>query len=403
MDAKPTDGAKREFFPQLTSVRFFAAFIVVLYHYHKELSPYLPGPIQNIVGHGYVGVSFFFLLSGFILAANYYDRLLDGRSTKKDFWWARFSRIYPVYIVSILIFMPRFLIPVASDPMPEQAAYAHAHLPEVLGTSFLGLQTFASPGSGFLNSPTWSISTEFFFYLLLPFLLPVIARIRTKGLIPAMGVLFLLAGVGPYIYHSSQIAIFYGDHGWPYPASVDNFYNQFIRANFITRLPEFLIGVLGYRLYREALSQRKDRWLLSVLFVLSLPFLWAVFLQSATDEKQILSTVLYSGQFASIPFFLLTIFALVVVDHPVARFLKSPSWILMGEASFSLYLFHIPIKNFGQLILSRVLHMPKDNVVVAIFMILVSVGVSIPIFHYFETPTRKRLMVWWKNRHPKAT
>jgi peptidoglycan/LPS O-acetylase OafA/YrhL len=76
MSGQVSEGSKREFFPQLTSVRFFAALIVILYHYHKEFSPYLPGPILNFVEHGYVGVSFFFVLSGFILAANYNDRLL---------------------------------------------------------------------------------------------------------------------------------------------------------------------------------------------------------------------------------------------------------------------------------------------------------------------------------------
>ncbi|MBS1703181.1 MAG: acyltransferase, partial [Armatimonadetes bacterium] len=121
MSGQANEAAKREFFPQLTSVRFFAAFIVVCYHYNDELKPYLPQILKNVVDHGYVGVSFFFLLSGFILAANYYDRLLTKKVSKKDFWWARFSRIYPVYILSILIVAPRLFLPIAKDPLPQQA------------------------------------------------------------------------------------------------------------------------------------------------------------------------------------------------------------------------------------------------------------------------------------------
>ena len=92
MSGQAKEGSNREFFPQLTSVRFFAALIVILYHYDAELKPYLPSLVWNFINHGYVGVSFFFVLSGFVLTLNYIA--VDGAltTTKRKFWRARFAR-----------------------------------------------------------------------------------------------------------------------------------------------------------------------------------------------------------------------------------------------------------------------------------------------------------------------
>lgn len=399
MSAKVNDGTKREFFPQLTSVRFFAAFIVVCYHYHDELRPYLPGLLKNVIDHGYIGVSFFFILSGFILGANYYDRLLQKRVTKADFWWARFSRIYPVYILSILVFLPRLLLPAAKDPFPVEAAYAQSHVPELFVTVIFLLQCFASKLGGYLNSPTWSISTEVFFYLLLPFLLPLLDKIKTKQLWTAIIICFLLAGVGPFLYHADWLAMLAGRLQVPYTRDLDEFINQFIRVNFLTRLPEFLVGVLGYRLYREVLQKHHMAWVFGVGFVLSIPFLIKIFFET---EKDVVYNALYTGQFYCVPFFFTIILGLVTLESKATAWLKHPGWILMGEASFSLYLFHVPIKNFGQYVLARALHVDKDNIIVALVLMVLAVLVSIPIFKYLETPVRKKLTAWWKQRHTPA-
>ncbi|MCE2765310.1 MAG: acyltransferase, partial [Fimbriimonadaceae bacterium] len=124
----------REFFPQLTSVRFFAAFMVVLYHYEKLIADFFPAPIKNAIHHGFVGVSFFFILSGYILGSNYYDKFSDSSNSpmeKKrqriDFFWARLARIYPLYLVSILVMVPRVFMNPANDPHPEHIQFFFAH------------------------------------------------------------------------------------------------------------------------------------------------------------------------------------------------------------------------------------------------------------------------------------
>jgi peptidoglycan/LPS O-acetylase OafA/YrhL len=399
MSGQAMEGTKREFFPQLTSVRFFAALIVILYHYDKEFMPFLPVPLQNFIGHGYVGVSFFFVLSGFILAANYYDRLLNKTVSKADFWWARFSRIYPLYMLSILVVLPRLFIPIKFDPLPEQAMYVHAHPFELFFVVVFALQSFAFPSGGFLNSPAWSISTEVFFYLCLPFLLPLINRIKTRHLMIAVGGLLLLALVGPYCYHQNIFTVNLPKLGIEYTSQVDGFLNQFVRMSFITRLPEFLTGVIGYRIYREVMRERSTPWLPFFAVLSAIPFIGFMLYEPADN---VLNTVLYSGQVLGIPFFLFSLLVLIKSKSWLVGVLKHPKWVLMGEASFALYLFHIPIKNAGQLVFSHFLHQDKDNVWFCLALIGFSVVASIFLFHRVETPGRKILADWWKKRKSGA-
>src|SRR5271167_2116696 len=90
--------------PAVTSLRFFAAFHVALFHM-KEIGV-LTGPawLKALAGIGYVGVSFFFVLSGFILVYTYAGRTISLR----DFWQARFARIYPAYVFSLVLSFPFF-------------------------------------------------------------------------------------------------------------------------------------------------------------------------------------------------------------------------------------------------------------------------------------------------------
>ena len=396
MAAPSIDRIKREFFPQLTSVRFFAAFFVILYHYRDEFSPHIPTFLSNFIGHGDFGVSFFFVLSGFILAANYFDRLLEKRSTKGDFWWARFSRIYPLYLLSIVVFLPRFFLPIKSDPDPDFALYAHGHIPQMAVVVLLLLQSFGFKIGGFLNSPVWSVSTEVFFYVCLPFLLPLLNRIKSSRLMPTMIGLFILSAILPFCYHAQIFNGYLRDLQVSNLVEIDATINQLIRMCFLARLPEFLIGVLSYRFYREVM-QNDFKPIYTLWGVLaSLPFLIWIFVEPPNN-----SMVLYTGQVIGTPFCVFVILGLIKSKSKLVIALSSPTWILLGEASFGLYLFHIPIKNFGQFVINHFLHKSKPDVPLSFLLIAVSIGVSIVLFKKFETPTRKRLTVWWKNRQAK--
>src|SRR5690554_5743831 len=92
----------RPHLPTLTSVRFFAALYVLVVHFGMHM--FEGTPLEGFATLGSTGVSMFFVLSGFILTYTY-----AGRSSKPGrFWWARFARIWPVYVLSLVASLPAY-------------------------------------------------------------------------------------------------------------------------------------------------------------------------------------------------------------------------------------------------------------------------------------------------------
>src|SRR5690348_16143429 len=90
----------------LTSLRFFAAIYVLIFHYNSVQGSIFDTRFARL---GYSGVTFFFILSGFILAHNYHQVRFDERRNLYRYFAARISRIYPVFLLSLTISVPFFL------------------------------------------------------------------------------------------------------------------------------------------------------------------------------------------------------------------------------------------------------------------------------------------------------
>jgi peptidoglycan/LPS O-acetylase OafA/YrhL len=149
--------------PALTGIRFYAALFVFLSHVS-----FIPGMgalsgERLVFNAGVVGVSFFFVLSGFILTYNYAEVFRNGvsRDDYKRFVWGRLTKIWPVHLATMLLVLPIAILS-PQLPLDWRAVPVHA----------LMLQCFCpltQPGFyQFLNVPSWSISCEWFFYLLAP-------------------------------------------------------------------------------------------------------------------------------------------------------------------------------------------------------------------------------------------
>ena len=83
----------------LTSLRIFFALMVFGAHCYVLDTSF----DAHFFKEGFVGVSFFFVLSGFIIAYNYQEKLLTKATTKRTFWVARIARIYPLHLLTLLI------------------------------------------------------------------------------------------------------------------------------------------------------------------------------------------------------------------------------------------------------------------------------------------------------------
>jgi peptidoglycan/LPS O-acetylase OafA/YrhL len=146
----------RDALVSLTSLRWFAAALVVFYHLDRQVG--VPSPVALLAWFGRSGVTFFFVLSGVVLAWTYAGRL----PTLGVFWWRRLARIWPLHLVatglSVLVY-----IAMGQPPTTRGVAFAipllHAWFPQ---------PDIIRGGNG----ATWSLSDEAAFYLVFPFLLP---------------------------------------------------------------------------------------------------------------------------------------------------------------------------------------------------------------------------------------
>ena len=149
----------RDRLPALTGLRAFAAANIVFFHFSN---PAWFGPLAPIVDNGYTSVSFFLLLSGFILGYNYSERARRGELVAWRFWVARFSRLYPVYMLGLLVSLGAL--------HAEWLVRTHREfLAGTLLTPVL-LQGWSPNLSTFWNTPAWTMGTEAFFYILFPML-----------------------------------------------------------------------------------------------------------------------------------------------------------------------------------------------------------------------------------------
>src|SRR5262245_52892734 len=201
----PADAAPQ--LDALNGMRFVAVFHIFLFHIwslHFE-SPQRPTGqfanvyanldsfpqwLNNLLAHGYLSTSFFFLLSGFILAYLYWTPNGELATARQRFWWQRFTRIYPVHLiallVTILLTMRRFWMDPGAPAIPLAVASAEA-------TATL-TQAWFPPLVPIWSWPTWALSAVVFLYLIMPWLMRVLARLsraQAIGLLVAMPVISL--------------------------------------------------------------------------------------------------------------------------------------------------------------------------------------------------------------------
>src|SRR5262252_4726703 len=111
--------------PAVTSLRFFAAFHVALFHMKEMRVLTHPEWLRAFAGIGYTGVSFFFVLSGFILVYTYWGRDIS----LGNFWQTRFARIYPAYLFSLVLTFPFFYL------ARSKCTCRSSHLPSITSRS----------------------------------------------------------------------------------------------------------------------------------------------------------------------------------------------------------------------------------------------------------------------------
>lgn len=188
----------------LTSLRGFAAIMVVFYHFRNEFGNTLN--IDYYTGYfykGYMWVDFFFILSGFVISFKYYNNfyLTKCRADVATFLIKRLARIYPLHLTMLFLFLPMEVLKLALQSHAAPA-FSINSFPAVL-TNLLLMQAWHLHHSVTWNHPAWSISAEWAAYLLFPLLVPLVLRAGrlaswalAAGLLSGITWLTLVAGHG---------------------------------------------------------------------------------------------------------------------------------------------------------------------------------------------------------------
>ena len=310
---------RRPRLPALSGIRCFAALNLVFFHFSN---PHWFGPLAPVVDGGYVDVSFFLLLSGFILTYNYAERAEQGKLTARSFWQARFSRIYPVYLFSLLIS--------TSMLVDEFHAQTRAHFAMGLVLTPLMLQGWHPVLSTFWNTPAWTMSTEAFFYLLFPWLVTLRRPRRHRSILLLMSVLWICGLVLPLLYIH-----FNPDGENPVGRYSSGIWLRALKFMPMQHVPSFLFGMALAFLNDLIPQESRKRFVIGIAAFAGLYF------------------VLYFGKHIPYPLLhdglLMPLFAGVILclagRNPVARVFGLLPFLAIGDASYCLYLLHFNLWN----------------------------------------------------------
>jgi peptidoglycan/LPS O-acetylase OafA/YrhL len=336
---------------QLTFTRFLAALPIIIFHFGHETCLFTNETIAFLSQNGYIGVSYFFVLSGFVMMLAYGDKVEVKTS---EYWIKRFARIYPAYAAALL-FLYTYMI---------------SHNSPVEGTGLV-LNIFAMqayvPGHVLdFNFPGWSISVEFFFYLLFPILFNrFYKKLPFKKLSLCIIAIWIFTQVA-----STLILISNYYHG--FPSRSHDLLSYFPPAH----LSEFLIGNLAGLYYIQKLKHKKGNYDLHILLLIILMIL-VIKYHSVLNVHNGLLAFLY------IPILIL----LSMNTGLITRLFKFKLFVFLGEISYGVYIFQLPAFYFLMKWLNK-LQIPGPNLIffTYVFGLILLSSLS---YLLLESPIRK--------------
>lgn len=343
----------------LTSLRFFFAFVVFLSHltFVKTDLAWYNYLKNNVFFEGYLGVGFFFILSGFVLALNYEKKVIDNPNfDKKKFYIARIARIYPLHALTFCVMLPFVIINVWQG-------YFHW---DIAGANLFLLQSYI-PVKDFyfsINNVSWSISTELFFYLMFPFYVIWLHKFPKLKYILLL-IIPIIIFAEPYFRTNMKLekAIFY--------------------INPIVRSFDFILGIITCQIYKK-IKDTPINFSRGTLIEIAAITVLAIFFYFHNDVARAFRYGIYYW----IPMVgIVLIFALQ--KGFFSRILQHKTLVYLGEISFAFYMIHMIVIKYGNQYLPRINDFHKIGIYFVIALIL-----SALTFEYFEKPVAK----WIKDK-----
>lgn len=338
---------------QITFTRFIAAIAIVIFHKGVNVFPFSDASVSFIFKSANVGVSYFFTLSGFIMMIAYAN---SAKIEAFEYYRNRIARIAPAYYLALILVIPSIV--------SKWSEYDYLGL----ALNVAMLQAWIPSEALSVNTPGWSLSVEWLFYLLFPFLFNLVYKRYKFWLILVCGVIFFLAS---QVLHN---ALLHSDFFRDAPSLRNGLIFYFPPMH----LNEFLMGNIAglfYIRYMSNRSQPNGFWIILLVMAL-LAFM-----------KIPIGISLQNG-------FLIIIFIPLILlmssDSGIfSRVMSLKPLVYLGEISFGIYILQKASFNFCHKIYS-ILGKSSPDIIFFTHLILLCFisGLSLK---FIEAPLRRRI------------
>lgn len=331
----------------LTSWRFVFALMIFMHHFTINN--------ESLFFEGYCGVSFFFILSGFILSYVYGNEMT--LRVGKNFILKRVSRLYPMHILCLCVVL----------------LFGSSFYYSNFIANFLLLQSWIPKASFYFsyNAVSWCLSNEVFFYACFPFIGHYLYRITLKKQLIGICLISIL------IISLATLT----------PEKVHHFLFYICP---LMRLSDFVLGMVVYNIYRYASENKlialtsKNATLYECLSVIIL----LIFILCSNFVPQVYRYGIYYWLPMS---FIVGTFAYFNNSKGcVSHILSQPLLVKLGMGSFCFYMIHVLCINE----IRRIVYYFDNNVSWQLFFIITlfaTTVLSLMCFRYFESPINKFL------------
>lgn len=337
----------------LDGLRIVAASAVVILHYSDYVKDQPIGRfLVDHTWHFNLFVDLFFVISGYVIASQYLTKV-SSPATVGRFLWRRFARIYPLHLATLAFYIAIALalyFGMARGDNP--ARYPLSDIPGQL------LLLHAIDGARLtFNFPSWSLSAEFFCYVLFP--LMAILLSRRKPVILALITVPFMA--------NTLVTVMAGTEPWP---------DWINKGGAFRALPAFNLGIACY-LYRDRIT--------------ALPAIPGLL-------TGLLVIFILVGAYLNIYVALVMIYAiaLLAIHHDCAgqtTLFSKLGFERWSDLTYSSYMLHIPVATTVLTLASRYLApvLPGGKLALLPVAIVVLAVLSVLSLRYFETPMRRTL------------
>jgi peptidoglycan/LPS O-acetylase OafA/YrhL len=358
--------------PALDGIRGLAVLSVFVHHYGGgSASVYLPiRLIGNIVKSGWLGVSLFFVLSGFLISGILWD------SFGQPHWWRNFYarralRIFPLYYLAILLTL-----------ILSMAATRSFTFPEGVGVLALYLQNFpplfpalrAIPAA-VQTSHFWSLGVEEQFYLFWPFILMAVGRRSTaKGACIVVFVTSVLFRIVAYRWFPSGSA-------WAYSCLLG-------RMGELSAGAYLALAIRGEERATILKYAAPTATVTLIVLVLTLSL-------SSTRTADNLPVLVFGMSTAAILF--ASLIAIVLRPGPLQRVFEIRPLRWVGKISYGIYVYHVLFGPAYKVITSQIIHSAGNAFLICRFFVaaILTLAISAISFYGFERPIQR-----FKSRFP---